>query len=137
MFKNKIETKAKEEMKLEMKVWLAELSKKGVQYENYNSVRKRIFSNDDQLQHGVEKNIDLNKLPKVNQFIIIAKNKVREYLQKNSKFVIAILFAFILLIYLFRIYSLLLKIERDNSELSEKYDRLIREIGYNNFLCEK
>lgn len=137
MFKNKIETKAKEEMKLVIKDWLAELSKKGIQYENYNSVRKRLSSNDDQLHHGVEKNIDLNKLPKVNQFIIIAKNKVREYLQKNSKFVIKILFAFILLIYLFRIYSLLLKIERDNSELSEKYDILIREIGYNNFLCKK
>jgi len=139
MFKNKIEIKTKEEVNKEKDGWLAEITKKGIQYENFNALRRRLSSaNDQQLHHGVEKNIDINKLPIAKQYLIITKNTVKDYLHKNFNVVVGTCLVVVLLYFLIRIYSLLLKIDRDNTDLNEKYSLLLNEMSINNqFQCKK
>ncbi len=138
MFKTKIEVKTKEEMKKENDKWLNEVAKRGFTWESYKEItKKKAAAGEEHLQHGVEKTIDSSKHPKTQQFVLQVKDKVKDYVNKNFNFVTLISFIIILLFVLIRIYSLLLKIDRETTELSQKYNTLIREISLNNIICSK
>jgi hypothetical protein len=110
-WKNKIEAKTKESYKKEIDLWLEDVAAKGFSYEVYKKKGIAVKEEDEVLLHGVERDVNLNILPKYKQFIHFIQTIVSEYYDYNTRDFLNLLAWCVVIIVLSLIYVKLNRLE--------------------------